>query len=204
MPQDLVARIAALLISALTLTACSSLVGRVEAVRAPAKDKFSVYQSEKFEPDETFSRLFDASAVDTCEAARRALLSQGYELTVSGADKLKGVKRFQPEGEVHVELGITVVCIQETNANRLATAYVSAVQERYAVKKSASSTSVGVSAIGSISLPTSSTMDSLVKVGSETIPAGQFYDRFFSLVQNILRDQGEMAASAAPPAASNP
>ena len=58
----------------------------------------SVYQHERFQSDETFSRLFDANAQDTCEAARRALLSQGYILTTTRADALAGAKRFQPRG----------------------------------------------------------------------------------------------------------
>ena len=44
------------------------------------------------------------------------------------------------------------------------------------------------SALGSISVPLSSTQDSLVKVASETIPAGEFYDRFFILMQRMLRE----------------
>ncbi|MFG6447835.1 DUF2242 domain-containing protein [Roseateles sp. BYS180W] len=153
--------------------------------------KHSVYQQERFQADETFSRLFDAGVAETCEAARRALLSQGYDITEAKPDKIKGVKRFQPEGEVHVEIGFTVVCVPEGSQQRVATAFVSALQDRYVVKKSTNSTSLGVSAIGSISLPTSSSMESLVKVGSETIPAGRFYDRFFSLMQRMLQEQGE-------------
>ena len=37
-------------------------------------------------------------------------------------------------------------------------------------------------------MPLSSTDDSLVKVASETIPAGEFYDRFFTLMQRMLRE----------------
>lgn len=65
-------------------------------------------------------------------------------------------------------------------------AFVSAVQDRYSLRKSSSSASLGVSAIGSVSLPLSSNDDSLVKVASETIPAGEFYDRFFQLVDRYL------------------
>ena len=46
--------------------------------------------------------------------------------------------------------------------------------------------SVGVAAIGSVSIPLTSSEDSLVKVASETIPAGPFYDRFFALMQRNL------------------
>ena len=155
-----------------------------------AARKNSVYQNERFAADETFSRLFDASVSDTCEAARRALLSQGYVINTATPDSIAGTKRFQPEGEVHVEISFTIVCVPEGGSGKLATAYVSALQDRYNVKRSANSTSLGVSAIGSISVPLSSTSESLVKVASETIPAGQFYDRFFALMQRLLKDQG--------------
>ena len=151
----------------------------------------SVYQNERFQSDETFSRLFDASVPDTCEAARRALLSQGYVITASRPDAISGSKRFQPQGEVHVEISFTVVCVPEGNGGKLSTAYVSAQQDRYAIKRVPSNTSLGVGALGSISVPLSSSEEALVKVGSETIPAGQFYDRYFSLMGRLLTDLRE-------------
>ncbi|MGD9832126.1 MAG: DUF2242 domain-containing protein [Piscinibacter sp.] len=151
----------------------------------------SVYQHERFQADETFSRLFDAGVGETCEAARRALLSQGYVITASRADAISGSKRFQPEGEVHMEISFTVVCVPEGSSGRLSTAYVSAQQDRYVIKKVANNTSVGVGALGSISVPLSASEESLVKVGSETIPAGQFYDRYFALMARLLADLRE-------------
>ncbi|HEY4082313.1 MAG TPA: DUF2242 domain-containing protein [Burkholderiaceae bacterium] len=148
-----------------------------------------VYLNEQFKPDETFSRLFDANVIDACEAARRALLSQGYVISSPQQKGLvNAVKRFQPEGEVHVEITFNVVCVSDGKGGDLATAYVSAQQDRYVIKRSSNSTSIGVSAIGSISVPMSSQQDSMVKVASETIPAGSFYDRFFSLMQTLLQD----------------
>ena len=44
----------------------------------------------------------------------------------------------------------------------------------------------GVGALGSLSLPLTASDDSMVKVASETIPAGQFYDRFFALIERYL------------------
>ena len=124
----------------------------------------------------------------TCEAARRALLSQGYIIGSARSDALTGAKRFQPEGEVHIEISFHVVCVPEGQDGALATAYVSAQQDRYVLKKVPNNTSVGVGMFGSISLPLSSSEDSLVKVGSETIPAGPFYDRYFALMQRLLAD----------------
>lgn len=174
-----------LLLAACALSACADLGGK-----SGGGSKRAVYQNERFQSDETFSRLFDADVDTTCEAARRALLSQGYVISNAQSGLINGSKRFQPEGEVHVEIGFTVVCVPDGKAGtHLSTAYVSAQQDRYTLKKSPNSTSIGVSAIGSISVPLSSTQDSLVKVASETIPAGEFYDRFFALMQRLVKEQ---------------
>ncbi|RZI61649.1 MAG: DUF2242 domain-containing protein [Rubrivivax sp.] len=176
--------------AALAVLAAMSMSGCGTFGTTAAERKNAVYLNERFASDETFSRLFDSSVQDTCEAARRALLSQGYVIGIALPDSISGTKRFQPEGEVHVEISFTVVCVPEGGSGKLATAYVSALQDRYNVKRSANSTSLGVSAIGSISVPLSSTSESLVKVASETIPAGQFYDRFFALMQRLITLQG--------------
>lgn len=154
----------------------------------PEKPRKAVYQGESFTAEETFSRLFDANVDDTCEAARRALLSQGYVISKADSGLVRGNKHFQPEGEVHVEISFNIVCVGDGPKQQIATAYVSAQQDQYALKKNPQAASLGVSALGSISVPLSSTQDSLVKVASETIPAGEFYDRFFTLMQRMLRE----------------
>ena len=171
--------------------ALAALAGCAWPPSGGSRVSHSVYQQERFQSDETFSRLFDAGVPDTCEAARRALLSQGYVITASRADAISGSKRFQPEGEVHMEISFTVVCVPEGGNDKLSTAYVSAQQDRYVIKKVANNTSLGVGALGSISVPLSSSEEALVKVGSETIPAGQFYDRYFALMQRLLSDMRE-------------
>ncbi len=151
-----------------------------------------VYLTERFQSDETFSRLFDGDVAETCEAGRRALLSQGYVITPSTPSTPGGVngrKRFQTDGEMHVEISITVVCVPDGRNDLVTTAYVSAQQDRYSLKKITNSTGVGVGAFGSISVPMFSTDDSLVKVASETIPAGVFYDRYFALMQRLLAER---------------
>lgn len=144
-----------------------------------------VYTRETFQADEKHSRLVDAPVGQACEAARRALLSQGYVVTRAESRLVQAAKRFQPEGEVHVELSFHIVCAAESES--VATVFVSAQQDKYVLKKSSNSASLGVSAIGSISVPVGSTEDSLVKVASETIPAGVFYDRFFALLQRQIK-----------------
>lgn len=171
------------LASALALSACSTGRFGDSAPRAP------VYAGEKFTADETFSRLLDTPVAEACESARRALLSQGYVIARADSRLVQGAKRFQPEGEVHVELTFHIVCAAESE--NTSTLFVSAQQDRYVLKKNPNAASLGVSAIGSISVPVGSTEDSLVKVASETVPAGAFYDRFFALVQRMLKLQAE-------------
>lgn len=148
-----------------------------------------LYEAEAFDTTRSFSREFVASPADACNAARRALLSQGYVVTVPQADQLEARKRFQPEAETHVQIEFHVVCSSTARGAPTSVAFASATQDRYALKKTAASASVGVSPFGSISLPFASGSDSLVKVASETIPPGRFYDRFFDLVEHHLAEQ---------------
>jgi hypothetical protein len=176
--------------SALVLLAAAGLgvLGGCSALGGGAKP--SVYQQESFDSD-TYSRSFLATVPETCEAARRALLSQGYVIDRAAAAEVNGRKNFQPQGEVHVVLEFHVVCAPSSRSGSSAIAFVSALQDRYTLRKSNNSASVGVSAIGSLSLPVSSSDDSLVKVASETIPAGSFYDRFFTLMDRFLTQRAE-------------
>jgi hypothetical protein len=172
-------RLALLLLPAL-LAACAGQKPLMGGKAIPP-----VYTRETFQADEKHSRLLDAPVGEACEAARRALLSQGYVVSRAETRLVQGAKRFQPEGEVHVELSFHIVCAAESET--LSTVFVSAQQDKYVLKKNSNSASLGVSAIGSISVPVGSSEDSLVKVASETIPAGVFYDRFFALLQRQIK-----------------
>ena len=141
---------------------------------------------ENFGSVATYSRLFDATPAQTCEASRRALLSQGYVISSSSADLVEGKKSFQPEPESHLQMLVRVVCVPEANDGKVSLGFVTAIQDTYALRKTNNSASVGVGAIGSVSLPFSSSSESLVKVGSETIANAPFYDSFFDLVKRYL------------------
>ena len=141
---------------------------------------------ENFGSVATYSRLFDATPAQTCEASRRALLSQGYVISSSSADLVEGKKSFQPEPESHLQMMVRVVCVPEANDGKVSLGFVTATQDTYALRKTNNSASVGVGAIGSVSLPFSSSSESLVKVGSETIAKDAFYDSFFDLVKRYL------------------
>lgn len=159
------------------------LAGVVSACSTASKSV--VYQHEGFDSASTFSRSFAVSADATCEAARRALLSQGYLINQADAELVDGRKNFQPDSDNHVQITFRIVCVADASGKG-STAFVSALEDRYALKKSNNSASLGVGALGSISLPFSSSDDSLVKVASLTIPAGTFYQRFFVRVERYL------------------
>jgi len=160
--------------------------------------KVSTFQREEFEPGNTYSRSFAANDAQTCEAARRALLSQGYVVSAATVDLVNARKSFQPESDSHIEIEFRVVCASEVKGGSKTLLFVSALQDRYALKKSNNSASLGVGAIGSVSLPFSSSDDALVKVASETITAAAFYDRYFKLVTRYLAATGTETVVAPP------
>jgi hypothetical protein len=141
---------------------------------------------ENFSSTQTYSRQFAASAAQTCEAARRALLSQGYIINTSRDEMVEGQKSFQPESDSNLQMSIRVVCTTEAKEGSTSIGFVTALQDTYTLKKSNNSASLGVGAIGSVSLPFSSSNDSMVRVASETISSSQFYERFFDLVARYL------------------
>ncbi|CAH2782443.1 MAG: FIG00457377: hypothetical protein [uncultured Caballeronia sp.] len=146
------------------------------------------YQAEMFTTGASpFAHNYDATSQETCEASRRALLSQGYVTTMPQPDTVDATKNFQPAADTHVVVSFHVVCTAGENASNTSIAYVNAVQDGYTLKKSDTSASVGLSVLGSLSLPIRSNSDSMVKISSETVPAGKFYDRFFSLVWHYLK-----------------
>lgn len=157
------------------------------------------YATEDFATTTTHTRDYPAAAADTCEAARRALLSQGFFISAASDEQLSGRKQFQPAAEVHVEVEMRVVCAPAAAGRPGSTAFATAVQDRYELKKVNNSASVGVGAIGSLSLPFAASSDALVKVASETLTGDDFYDRFFTLMERYLP-----APPAAPPGAAGP
>ena len=188
------------LVSALLLAGCGTGSRRV------------TYEPEAFGSTTTHTRNYEATEAQTCEAARRALLSQGYMITAANADLVTGRKSFQPAAEVHVEVEFRVVCALESTRGGKVTkstvAFATALQDRYGIKKVNNSASLGVGAIGSLSLPFSGSDDAMVKVASETLTDERFYDRFFALLDRFLEGpdvEGEAETpDEAPAAAASP
>lgn len=163
-------------------------------------------QHEEFGATGVFTHSFPGTEKNACEAARRALLSQGYVISDWKPSVLRGRRKYQPDVDTHAEIEFNVVCVADSKGSNSTTVFANAIRDRYSLKKSNTSASIGVSAIGSVSLPFGSTDDSLVKVASETIPTGQFYDQFFELVDRYLdsvpyiqdEDEEKKATTTAP------
>src|SRR5476651_2866374 len=156
--------------------------------------KAAIYEHESFKDSGTFSRNYPVSDSASCEAARRALLSQGYIITSSDPKLVSGHKSFQQTGETHMEISFSVVCADDGTEGHHATMFANALQDRYALKKTNNSASLGVGVLGSVSMPIGSSDDSMVKVASETVASPKFYDRFFVLVENFLPPEVKKAA----------
>ncbi len=148
--------------------------------------KTAVYEHENFDDSGTFSRNYPVTDTASCEAARRALLSQGYIITSSDPKLIAGNKSFQQTGDTHLQISFSVVCAADGSAGHRSTMFANALQDRYALKKVNNSASLGVGVLGSVSMPIGSTDDSMVKVASETVSSAKFYDRFFTLVELFL------------------
>lgn len=156
--------------------------------------KAAIYEHENFDDSGTFSRNYPVTDKQSCEAARRALLSQGYIITSADPKLVSGHKSFQQTGETHMEISFSVVCADDGSEGHHATVFANALQDRYALKKTNNSASLGVGVLGSVSMPIGSSDDSMVKVASETVSSAKFYERFFALVELFLPPEAKKAA----------
>ena len=170
---------------ALTLSACGG------------KAADSTLLRESFDSGDTYSRTVPGTPAQACEAARRTLLSQGYAIARADADAVEANKNFQPSEDSHEQLVLRISCAARGDE---ALVFISAVQDRYALKKSPTSASVGVGALGSVSLPFGSNDDSLMKVASSTVQDGDFYRRFFTRLQQYLPAAKASTPEPVPPA----
>ncbi|MDR1969555.1 MAG: DUF2242 domain-containing protein [Burkholderiaceae bacterium] len=191
---------------AVALSACTGLTSPQPA---PLVD----YQPESFSAASVFAHHFAARPARTCEAARRALLSQGYAATSASPGQVTGRKYFQPDAEHHVQMEFKVVCTPQAGDGAASMAFASGLKEQYVMRKAKNSATLGVGGIGSLSLPVEGSLDALVMVSSETVVDGALYARLFALVDEHLNQAVEpppapeapaSAAPAAPPATQAP
>ena len=177
------------LLLACLLTACGAREVRHRAEAPPLGEAFS--------SEDTYARNYRVPPLIACEATRRALLGQGYVIAKQAADSLEATKVFQPQSDVHTQLNVRATCVPQVDNSAIV--FINAVQERYALKGQSSSASVGVSMIGSVSVPVpiGGGNANLVRVGSNTVQNQEFYTRLFDRVGFYL--PGTPASLPAPP-----
>ncbi len=160
-----------------------------------ACSKTAVYTTESFASDSPFELKVVDDAATACESARRSLLRQGYLIEKATGENVKGRKGYNSADNPNTFIEMNVVCASDIQGS---TVFASGVLSTYELKKSSSAASVGLSAVGSISLPIGQSADSLVKVSEETINDKEFYNRFFAAVDRILGDMRAAAKAAEP------
>lgn len=181
--------IALAVVAAALLSACGS--SRNKAQAPPL--------GETFGAEDTYSRIFEVTPATACESTRRALLGQGYVIGKLDGEALEASKSFQPESDVHTQLKVRATCVPRSGGGSIV--FINAVQDRYALQSQATSASVGVSMIGSVSmpLPFGGTNANLVRVGSSTVQNQDFYRRLFERVDFYLPGTPANAPPAAEP-----
>jgi hypothetical protein len=159
----------------LSLAGCGS--------NTPKLSELSVINDEHFEVMSPYAYQTSTSKEKSCDAARKTLLSQGYQVDMKDALNLNGTKFFQPSKDHHTKLEVGVVCVETDEGTVI---YANAKQTFFELKASSNSAGLGVAGMGSISLPWSASADNLVKVGEETVSDRSFYRRLFSLLSQQL------------------
>ncbi len=185
---------AAAAIACVLLSGCSGMSDSMPSLAGGPR-----FDPDDFESVSIHTRHINAPKAQACEAARRALLSQGYLVNTATDELVAGRKYFQPSVDTHYEVEMRVVCAPEGPEGKRTAAFASALQDRYVIKKINNSASLGVGALGSLSLPVSASDDTLVKVGSETVNDKRFYERFFELFGRFVQPPPAPAPESATP-----
>lgn len=140
------------------------------------------YQTESFTSETPFQYYSNREPDVACEVAKRALLSQGYQVDDAKPRNIRGEKFFRPQPDQATTLSITLVCLPSSLG---AVVYANGLETQYEMKSKGASAGVSVATVGSVSLPWAMDKDTLVKIGEETITAPEFYQRLFDLFKTL-------------------
>ena len=143
----------------------------------------SYAQREDFAAQARHRRDFAVAVAPLCDAARRALLGDGYVVTRSEDGRLMGGKEFQIDDNRHAILNLYVNCEARTGG---ATLFVTATEEHFDVKATRQSTSIGFPVLAPLYFGTLREADSQVKSRGETVTENAFYERYYRAVQREL------------------
>lgn len=140
------------------------------------------YQSETFPSESPFQYYSSREPLLACEVAKRALLSQGYQVDDAKPLAIRGDKYFRPSPDQGSTLSISLVCLPSSLGTVI---YASGLETQYEMKSKESNAGVSVSALGSVTLPWAVDKDTLVKIGEETVTDPDFYQRLFQLIKAL-------------------
>ena len=156
----------------------------------------ATFTQDSFSNNSPYQQHVAVPASRACAAAERTLLGDGYSLdNTAKTGSVKGRKAYLAGSGRSSFLEMSVVCLPDATGS---TIYANGLISQYDLKKSANAASVGVSVLGSISMPIGQSVDSMVKVSDETIRDRVFYKNFFSAIETVLQDP--LLEAASPPA----
>jgi hypothetical protein len=163
------------------------------------------YHPQGFDSNRFYEHSYATSPARTCEAARRALLSQGYTMddVQPGKIAIAGHKYFQADPTHHVALKFSAECdARGKDATGGTTVFASGEEDQYGLQRGASaSASLNVSPFGSLSMPLPSGIDQMVEMASETVTDPAWYQGVFDLTHEFLAS-GEIPENPIPLAAA--
>ena len=140
-------------------------------------------EREDFAPDARHRQDYAVSATVLCDAARRALLGDGYVVTRSEGERLYGGKEFQIDESRHAIINLYVNCDPRTGGSTL---FVTATEEHFDVMTSRQSSSIGFPVLAPLYFGTMLESDQQVKTRGETVRQSAFYERYYRAVQREL------------------
>ena len=149
---------------------------------------------QQFSASAPFSRTFPGPGDEVCWSVKRALLSQGYMLDrPSDAGVMTGSKDEQPNPKLNVTTRLQTTCADNRNGTSIV--FVTATRETNQLQKMKQTTSVGVGP-ATLTMPSGSAQV-LGTVGRETVKDPEYYNQFFTLVQQFV-DQEKLSQAARP------
>ncbi|MGB8053826.1 MAG: DUF2242 domain-containing protein, partial [Azonexus sp.] len=120
-----------------------ALLGGCNSTKVPRS-----YQTEGFPSETPFQYYSSREPEEACEIAKRALLSQGYQVDESKPRNIRGEKYFRPKPDEATRLSIILVCLP---SNLGTVIYASGLETQFEMKSKGSNAGVSVPALGSLS-----------------------------------------------------
>ena len=145
------------------------------------------FEEETFSRDGRYQRDFQFSPGVTCEAARSALLGQGYVVSPGYRDSpldMVGSKEFRRKENEYSILQVHISCLEKEPGSTL---YVTAVESHYDVAEHKKKTMIGVPVLTPMIVTRSVSSEAQIKLSGETVADASFYKRFFKAVSRVLR-----------------